>query len=151
MHVEYREDGWRVSLDAGLVQMIQIDFRLGLIMSGDDDMLILHIETPFCFKRNGQNTILNPSESENLAPILSLFNKSISHIEVKRTGHIELFFADTYSIECDSNMNYEAWQFSCVGKFLLVCLPGGAVSFFPQDGMDLDHGNTVGFVTMPPD
>jgi hypothetical protein len=139
--VELRDekDGWLLALQDGLVQLIQIDFRLGLLLSDASGTAQLYIETPFCL--NGPNTdvSLTPAKTSSLAPVLTLFNAAVIGVSIRKTGQLKVQFGDGRWLEVGPNDAYEAWQLGGSTGFMLVCSPGGNVSIFNQtEGPDRD-------------
>lgn len=92
----------------------------------------MFVETSCRLRGPSIDVILNPGNSPSLAPILSLFNAKVSAIEVRKTGKLEIQFGDSHTLEVDPHEPYEAWQFGCSIGFMLVCSPGGKVSFLQQ-------------------
>jgi hypothetical protein len=133
MELRDEKDGWHLSLKDGLVQLIQIDFRLGLVLSDTSGKAQLYIETPCRLKGAGGEVPLTPSESPSLAPILPLFNAKVIGVAIRKTGQLKVEFGDGQSLDVDPDDSYEAWQLGCssIGS-LLVCSPGGMVCFFQQ-------------------
>jgi hypothetical protein len=128
-----QKDGWYLSFQNGLVQLIQIDFRVGLFFSDNGDTAQLYIETPFRLERQSKEFLLTPSESAGLAPVLPLFNMQVIGITVKKTGRLIVGFVDGSSLEVEADDFCEAWQLGGSIDFMLVCSPGGPVSMFSRD------------------
>jgi hypothetical protein len=132
MELQDNNDGWRLALQDGLLQLIQIDFRLGLFLCDASAKAQLFVETSCRLKGKSIDVILNPSDSRSLAPILSLFNAKVRAVEARKTGKLVVQFGDGHSLEVDPHESFEAWQLRCSTGFMLVCSPGGKVSFFQQ-------------------
>ena len=132
MELRDEKHGWHLSLQDGLVQLIQIDFRLGLLLSDASGNAQLYVETPCRLKGPDVDVALTPAESSSLAPVLSLFNAKVTGVAILNTGQLKVQFGDDRSLEVDSDDAYEAWQLGCSIGFMLVCPPGGKVSFFKQ-------------------
>lgn len=133
MELRNEKDGWYLAFrDDGRVQLIQIDFRLGLFLSDASGEAQLYVETPCRLK--GPETIVSliPAEPLSLAPALGLFNTKVSGVAIRNTGQLNVQFGDHCSLEVDPDDAYEAWQLGCSDGFLLVCSPGGNVSLFKQ-------------------
>lgn len=128
-----KKDGWYLSLQDGLVQLIQIDFRLGLFLSDTSGKAQLYIETPCRIKRADGEVLLTPSESSSLVPILPFFNAKVIGVAIRKTGQLEVEFGNGHSLEVHPDDSYEAWQLGCssIGS-MFVCSPGGEVSLFQQ-------------------
>lgn len=129
------ENGWYLLLQDGLVQLIQIDFRLGLFLSDTSGKAQLYIETPCLLSGPGGDVSLTPSQPSSLAPILPLFNAKVLGVSVQKTGKLKVEFADGFILEVGPDGRYEAWQLGCSPpvECMFVCGPGGSVSLFKQN------------------
>lgn len=67
-------DSWHLALRAGRVQMIQIDFRLGLLFADGQDSSWLHIETECKLKDGRAEALFVPEQARTVAPILLFFD-----------------------------------------------------------------------------
>jgi hypothetical protein len=132
MELRDEKDGWQLSLQDGLVQLIQIDFRLGLFLSDASGKAQLYVEAPCHLRGPDVDVALTPAESSSLAPVLPLFNAKVTSVAIRNTGQLKVQFGDSCSLEVDPDDAYEAWQLGCSLGFMLVCSPGGKVSFFKQ-------------------
>jgi len=133
MELRDEENGWQLSLENGFVQLIQIDFRLGLFLSDTSGTVQLYVETPCWLKGAYGEASLNPSESSSLAPILPFFNTKVIGVAIQKNGRLRVEFGDGHTLEVDPDGSYEAWQLSCTSiACVLICAPGGEVSFFRQ-------------------
>ncbi|MEQ1708295.1 MAG: DUF6188 family protein [Terricaulis sp.] len=133
MNLEATERGWHANFSDGTVGLIQVDFRLGLLLSDVDDSAQLYIETPFRLVTNGREHALRPQNAETLSPILGLFGAKVSSIYAYKSGQFKMEFGDGGYLEVDPDDAYEAWQLACPGKFMLACSPGGSVSLFVEE------------------
>ena len=134
MELRDQKDGWQLLLQDGTVQLIQIDFRLGLFLSDTSATAQLYVETPCRLKGTGVEVSITPSESSSLAPILPFFNAKVIGVVIQKTGQLKLRFGDGHILEVDPDDSYEAWQLGCpsIGS-MLVCSPGGKVSIFREE------------------
>jgi len=124
------KDGWQLVLQDGFVQLIQIDFRLGLFLSDNSHKAQLYIASPCRLTGQEANALLNPEESSSLAPALPLFNARVTGISIRHTGHLRVQFGDGRVLEVTPDDAYEAWELGCSIGFMMVCCPGGDVSYF---------------------
>jgi len=131
MEFKAEKDGWILSFDDGFVQLIQIDFRLGLLLSDGSGKAQIHIETPCLLKVADSEILLTPSKASSLGPILSLFNSRIINVMVNNTGCLMVRFGDGQILEVPPDKSYESWQINMpsIGS-MMVCSPGGKVSLF---------------------
>jgi hypothetical protein len=138
MHMELRseKDGWSLAFQDGFVQLIQVEFRLGMFLSDASGTAKLYVETPCRLKGLDADMPLTPEHSSSLAPALSLFNAQVIDAAIQKTGHLRVRFGDGRSLEVDPDDAYEAWQLGCsVGLF--VCSPGGEVAFFEESDQNM--------------
>jgi hypothetical protein len=132
MELSDDRDGWHLSFQNGLVRLIQIDFRLGLLLSDASDKAHLYVETPCRLEGPDVDVVLTPAEPSTLAPVLPLFNTVVTSIAIRNTGQLRVQFGDSRSLQVDPDDAYEAWQLGCSIGLMLVCSPGGKVSIFKQ-------------------
>jgi hypothetical protein len=127
-------DGWSCTLANSRLQMIQIDFRVSLLISNGIEKAWVHIETAGKLKSDGQEAVFVPEDTQSLAPILRLFNTEVIGINIKKTGKLTIEFERSCVLEVAPDQSYEAWQVSCLGgneeEIMLVCGPGGKVTLF---------------------
>jgi hypothetical protein len=137
MKFEEGSDFWLLVPECGRIQMIQVDFRLSLLVSdGPDARAWLHIETPGELRAMGNAILLVPEQPATLAPILSLFNSEVNSIRISKAGHLQVQFGHNHLLEVAPHQKYEAWQLeysSRDGDLMFVCSPGGEVVLFRQD------------------
>ena len=132
MQLQQDDDGWYLMLHDGVVQLIQIDFRLGLFLSDALDKAQLYIETPCRLKHHEADVLLKPAETSSLGPALALFNARVMRIVIRKTGQLKVEFGDGYSLDVHPDDASEAWQIVCSTGLMLVCSPGGSVSLFQR-------------------
>lgn len=131
MQLQNEDDFWNFTFENCEVQIILIDFRLGLIMSENTDELRLEIGSQCHLNQSGVDTLLIPEETTSLAPVLSLFRAKVLEIEIQRTGKLSIRFEEGRSLYIVPDPDYEAWELGCPSiDMLFVCLPGGEVSQF---------------------
>ena len=124
------KDAWQLVLVAGVVQLLQIDFGLGFILTDGHDNAKLHVETKCRLIQSGHEAELIPEESPSLSPILAFANAKVSGISIRKTGHLKLEFGSGARLEVGPNERYEAWELGLSIGVLMVCAPGGEVAFF---------------------
>jgi hypothetical protein len=112
--------------------MIQIDFRLGLLIADDSGTAQLHIETAFNFQLlDGEQVQVTPEKAETISPVLSLANQPVLEIRAGNDGSLSLVFDGGRKMHVAPSEQYEAWQLSC-GRKLLVSGPEGKIAYFQQ-------------------
>ena len=138
MKFEEQDTGWSLLLERGQVQMIQIDFRLSLLVSdGPADKAWIHIERSCKLRRGSVDELLVPEKSVTLAPVLSLFGAEVCAVIISKVGGLEIKFGNDQCLVVGPDQTYEAWQLegSCQEcEFMLVCPPGGGVVAFENAG-----------------
>lgn len=133
MKLHDEQKGWRLELDEdGVVQLIQIDFRVGLFISDKSGRVQLFIESSFTMITPRERYVLIPEDTSSLEPVLTLFNAKVLAIYINETGELIVEFGNGVSIEIHPDDSYEAWQLSGSPGFMLVCAPGGSVAVFRE-------------------
>jgi hypothetical protein len=132
-------DGWSCELANSRLQMIQIDFRLSLLISNSIEDAWIHIETEGKFRSDLHEALFVPGNAQTLAPLLCLFNTEVIDISITKVGKLIIKFERNCSLEVGPDQSYEAWQVSGSGgdedKVMLVCGPGGKVTLFRDDAI----------------
>lgn len=134
MKLTEESDGWRLTLDQGFVQLIQIDFRLGLFLSDGSDVAKLYVESECLLRTPGGEDRMNPEDPRSLVAILPFAQGAkVAHISIRKTGQLQLEFESGSSLEVNPQQRFEAWQLgsSSIG-LLMVCAPGGSVALFEK-------------------
>jgi len=133
--------GWQFETIDCRVQLIQIDFRLGLLISDGANDIWVRIETAAHIVSGAHATLFDPAKTQSLVPILDLFNAKVRGIIVDRTGRLEVRFEDSRLIEVLPDRSYEAWQVEYLSKsekLMLVCAPGSKVVVFQEASIERD-------------
>jgi hypothetical protein len=140
MEIREEDCGWRLRFRDGVVQLIQVDFRLTLFLGDGADTAKLVVETPFRLIALENDVVCSPEKPASLAPILPLVNARITGVLAQKSGWLRVEFDSGRSLEVAPNESYEAWQLGSSIGFLLVCSPGGGVSFFKEDRKGMSTG-----------
>jgi len=123
--------GWSFTFQNCGVQLILIDFRLGLSMSDGADELRLEIGSQCHLSQSGTDIVLFPEETPSVAPVLSLFKAIVLGIEIQRGGKLTINFDGDRYLFVEPDSKYEALELGCPSvNQLFVCQPGGGVSQF---------------------
>jgi len=133
MRIEENDIGWVILFDDGHLEMIQIDFRLSLLLAEEKCRAWIHIEQAACLRREGREVILMPDQTLTLTPILGFFNSPVASIKIEKKGHLQVKFHEDCILEIEPHEMYEAWQVECSGTggdSMFVCSPGGEVALF---------------------
>jgi len=135
-----KNDDWSFSLEEGIVQLLQIDFRLTLVLSDgesdDSDKAELSINTACVLEHGGAFYFLTPEDPLTLAPALSLVNAEVVSISIQKTGDLKVEFANNALLSIEPDEGYEAWEMDCSiagDSIKFVCLPGGEVEIFNSE------------------
>lgn len=130
MKLEVLDNGWRLALESGLVNLIQIDFRLGLFISDDTGKVNIIIET-LCHLKGATGVVsLEPEKSLSLAPILPFHCAKVHRMDIENTGKLRVEFGQGEVLEVAPHPQYEAWHLGCSLGFQMICAPGGKVAIF---------------------
>lgn len=132
MELRETNDGWFIETSHARVQLIQIDFRVGLMLSGAGGNAQLYVESPFHVRdANGIDHLLVPGRANTVSPVLDLFNVEISDIRIRKKGILDVRFANEFFLLVHPDENFEAWQIG-TANFSMVCSPGGEITLFSQ-------------------
>ncbi|WP_329234456.1 DUF6188 family protein [Streptomyces canus] len=86
----------------------------------------LVIETPFTLKdASGHQALLMPATGPSLAPVLDLFAKCVTEIEVTGQGTLSLGFDDGIRLSIEPDPDYESWNLTGSGIDPVLVGPGG--------------------------
>jgi hypothetical protein len=130
MQLETKEDGWHLIFLNGIVQLVKIDFRLGLVLSDGDDQAQLLIGTSCRLMGPGIDAVIDPEDTASTCPALKLFNKKVEDMDIRKSGHLVVNIGGEYLIKVSPSDSYEAWEIGCSIGFSMVCAPGGTVSLY---------------------
>lgn len=136
MELHEEAERWSLNFDQAQVQMIQIDFRVSLLLADGSDHAWLRIATACSLNHGADQDLLIPEETESVAPILALFNAAATGIIIEKTGRLVLR-AGGANLEIAPDEAYEAWELACkIGgtEYLLVCSPGGKIALYHDSG-----------------
>jgi hypothetical protein len=137
MKLREETDDWSLAIDNGRVQMIQVDFRLSLLIVDAHDHAWLRIGTACTLRGTEGAAALIPDQATSVSPILPFFNGSVTSLTVAKAGKLVARFGNGAVLEIEPDEAYEAWELACsIGttKYLLVCSPGGKVALFQDSG-----------------
>lgn len=86
----------------------------------------LVIETPFLLRDAGSEWHeLDPGTGSAVAPVLDLFNDTVTTVEVNDRGALHLTFTDTAEIFVGPDARYESWHLTGHGVTPITVGPGG--------------------------
>jgi hypothetical protein len=127
MNIDEEKFGWKISLTECFVTQIQIDFRVGLLVSNSKDAVRV---SPFQFReRDGVEALITPEQTVTVAPLLSTHNTKVNLLSAGKNGVLRIDFDNGSSIVAEPDKLYEAWQINA-GDNLFICGPGGKISRF---------------------
>jgi hypothetical protein len=135
LRLEKNDEGFAVSLVAAQVNLVLLDFRLGLhILDVDDESLKIVIATRFSSRQdNGPTKTLDPKESD---PALGALAVAVRHqtartCRVTRDGTLRLGFDSGLMLEVGPDPDYEAWQLDLPGG-KIIAMPGGELAVWGE-------------------
>jgi hypothetical protein len=121
-------DGWRLTVVAGVIETITIDFRLGLQIADGADRVWLQISSPCRLKGLDTDVLLDPEAPASLAPILLFARARVGHVSIHRSGSLTMTLNGMHTLGVDPDPSYEAWDLGTWDGWRLVALPGGGVA-----------------------
>ncbi|NBE52521.1 DUF6188 family protein [Streptomyces boluensis] len=90
----------------------------------------LVIETPITLTdAAGAQAILLPGTGTALAPLLGLFNTTVTKAEVTGHGTLSLGFDDSTRLSIDPDPDYESWSLTGSGLEPVLVGPGGEIDW----------------------
>lgn len=86
----------------------------------------LVIETPFLLRhRDGEWHQLDPGTGSKLAPLLDLFNHTVTAVQIRGNGTLHLTFDDATELRIDPDQRYESWNLTGTGVEEIIVGPSG--------------------------
>lgn len=123
---------WILPAGDGKVTQIRIDQAFTLLV---ESWIEIRIEAPFTYGSDGSIQRFDPSETSGLAPLLKLYQATVTSAEIRKDGRLTLAFADGAALSALPDPRYEA--FTVAGSlppvrrgFNFVALPGGGLARF---------------------
>lgn len=113
---------WRTAFD------YQVRLNLGALHPDEGYRVDaeLAIETPFLLRdANGEWHELDPGTGARLAPVLDLFMKTITTVEIRNHGALALAFDDGCELFVGTDPQFESWHLSGHGVDDILVGPGG--------------------------
>ncbi len=122
----------------GEVTQVRIDYAFGLIIETYDERRAstsIRIGSPFEYVQDGVTLRVDPEQTEQLAPLLTLHKAGVNEGFAIKDGNLVLRFDGGREIRVAPNEQYEAWEASghlapIERKFSLVAVPSGGVALF---------------------
>lgn len=113
---------WRTAFDYQVrLTLIARDPDEGYRVDAD-----LVIETPFLLRdAAGDWHELDPGTGSNLAPVLDLFMKTITIVEIRKHGALNLTFDDNAELFIGPHPQFDSWHLSGHGVDKVLVGPGG--------------------------
>ncbi|MFW6641503.1 DUF6188 family protein [Nocardiopsis algeriensis] len=74
---------------------------------------------------DGGQVLLVPGTGSRLAPLLDLFTRTVTEVEVTGRGTLRLGFDDGTGLSVDPDPDYESWSLSGLGLDPVLVGPGG--------------------------
>lgn len=129
MPEHHRGRAQRLPLENQAVTQLRVDFAFTLMIGAHTE---IRIEPPFTWgSKGGERTLIDPERPEALAPLL-LHQVPVSSATVsRRSGHLNLRFADGSSIDVAPHERYESYSIiaDCdqVAGYSFFSIPGGGL------------------------
>lgn len=117
---------------------VLIDYSFGLSIEtyGEQSASTrVRINTPFEYGESGVVTIIDPEQTADLGPLVTLHKAVLVEGHAIKDGHLVLQFTDGRTIRVAPDEQYESWQVTghlppVERKFDLIGLPGSGVALF---------------------
>ena len=129
------DTGWVVNFAHGMLEVIPDDFALVLLIDG---AVNVRIEQDAEFRKSGDTSVSvvcgGPDDSPPWAP-----DARVSRLDIHRSGHLGVVFADGANISVDPDLAYESYQIRQID-------PAYVDGLFDADGYALrpsDDGSSV--------
>ena len=110
------------------VSRIYVDFALGIQFFEKHLNSTIRIEQTLTFYDSGKAFRLLPEVADSPAPVLKIFNTTVSVAAVKSDGALFLEFSQDRSITVPPHEKYEAWSLNVNDGRKLICMPGGKIA-----------------------
>jgi hypothetical protein len=122
------EHRWRLS-DRVVTQLVLDPSALRLHTWAFDGSAEIRFAAPFQFSPpTGPPIMLDPEQPRTLTPALELLNRTLSTIVVRRSGELEVTFADGTRLRAAAHPRFEAWEITGSGSLedlSYLARPGG--------------------------
>jgi hypothetical protein len=124
---------WHVDLRGREVLLINIDYRVSLMLHGEatyDGSVVL--ETPFELRLAGEAPVtIEPGHPATLGPVLHCFKKAVESVAASRVdSSLEVVFTDGTAIAAVAHDLYEAWEVTAPGVQMFARPGGGEPALF---------------------
>lgn len=107
-------------------RQVRLSFRAGEPADGFRLDAELVIETPFRLRdADGRSYGLEPGTGVRLAPVLALFERTVTTVGVRGRGELVLGFDDGAELRAGPDSRYESWQLTGRGVDPVLVGPGG--------------------------
>jgi hypothetical protein len=135
MRLERRDGGIEVSFDDGSVNLVLLDYRLGLnVLDSDSAKLHISIATEMSAGPVKATSVrFDPEEDDGAIGELaaSLRHRKIRSCVASQAGDLKLEFDSGLTIDVPSDASYEAWQLDGP-EFKVVAKPGGGLAVWDR-------------------
>jgi hypothetical protein len=121
---------WALPVVGREVDQVCVDFAVTLVIDGSH---CVRLAGPFVVHVGGVNHEVDPAELETLAPVLSLFQATVTAAQAGKDGTLELRFNDDRWLRVQPQLDDEVWEVSgglppVTESYRLTALPGGGVA-----------------------
>ena len=108
------------------VGRVLLDHQVTLHIGSD----ALVIEVPFDVTDGTTSVHIVPGNSDRLSGASTLLNAVCRSVQLHKSGVLLVEFADDRVLTVRPSEEFESWQAFVRGRSMVVCSPGGALSFF---------------------
>ena len=121
----------RPPLDGWQVRRCYIDSRFGLVLAaserGDADKALVSFNANVRLIAGSDSQVFDVAgPKEGLGRLLGRYGMTISTLTVSDDGTLVIAFEDGWTLRCDPDPSYVAWELRAGGEWI-VCRPGGGI------------------------
>ncbi len=125
-YIEHAETYLAPSFEGVGVGRVLLDHQVTLHIGSD----ALVIEEPFDVSDGVTTARFVPGDGAQLAGVGTLLHAVCRSVQLHKNGVLRVEFADGRALTVRPSAEFEAWQAIVAGRHMVVCAPGGILSFF---------------------
>ena len=121
---------WVLPFEGFPVNRCIVDYAFSICLLPKDGEVVIRIGSKFMIIDNGNQSILLPTNPDQLGPAFAVLGKKVSSATVDPRGKLEISFSNSIQIIVDPDPSYEAWTLAGPRGLKLVSIPGGDVAIW---------------------
>ena len=123
------------------VNRIYVDYAFGIQFLEKKRKVEIRIEGEFTVQRDGKTFRAQATDTNSLAPVLTIFPRVLKTISMAEGDTLKLDFHEII-LKVAPDPRYEAWEISTSDGAKIVCTPGGGLSMWgTRPDVDKPLGN----------